>query len=184
MIKVKVIFIITVIYCTIFLTSQANAKPDVPPFEEPYLEIGYKSIGEAIKECETANQRELQLPIKLPPIQFTHHLSRCVNDTGNYNDELQIEYLHETQGKNHYKIDVRPIEQRINFENSRREKKKLKLNDGSDALYFSTKNSKSKGGFNILVFEKNEWQYRLSVDSRIENQVKPDVLIGIANSLR
>ncbi|MBP1991179.1 hypothetical protein [Paenibacillus eucommiae] len=183
MIKIKAIFI-NVFYCTIFLTSQANATPDVPPFEKPYLEIGYKSVGEALKECETVNQRELQLPIKLPPIQFTYHLGRCVNDKGNYNDELQIEYLHEAQGKNHYNIDVRPIEQRIDFEKSKRGKKKYKLNDGSDALYFSTKTPKSRGGFNILVFEKNGWQYRLSVDSRIENQVTADMLIGIADSLR
>lgn len=172
------------VYCTILITSQANAAPDIPPFEKPFLDIGYKSIGEALKECETVNQRKLQLPIKLPPIQFTYHLGRCVNDNGNYNDELQIEYLHEAQGTNHYNIDVRPIEQRIDFEKSKRVREKYKLKDGSDALYFSTKKPELTGGFNILVFEKNGWQYRLSVDSRIENQVTADVLVGIADSLR
>ncbi|GMK49070.1 hypothetical protein PghCCS26_62000 [Paenibacillus glycanilyticus] len=183
MIKLKAIFI-TVIYCTLFLTPHVNAKPSVTSFEKPFLEDGYKSVGEAIRECETVNQRELHLPIKFPPIEFTHHLGRCVNDNQNYNDELQIEYLHETQSKNHFKIDVRPLEQRINFENSKRDRKKLRLNDGSDALYFSTNPSGLRRGFNILVFEKNGWQYLLAVDSRMEDQVTVEELIGIANSLR
>lgn len=124
------------------------------------------------------------MPIKLPPIEFTHHLGRCVIDKENYNDEFQIEYLHKAQGKYHYNIDVRPIEQKIDFEKSRRDKKKYKLKDGSNALYFTTISPKTRGGFNILVFEKNGWQYRLSVDSRIGNQVREDVLIGIAESVK
>jgi len=140
-------------------------------------------VGEALKECETNNHRELQLPIKLPPVKFNHHLARCVNDKGNYNDELQIEYLHEEQGMNHYNIDVRPIEQRLDFDRSRRDKKRYKLSDGSDAIYFTTRTAMYSVGANILVFEKNGWQYRLSIDSRMENQVTADVLVGIAESV-
>ncbi|MNG00857.1 hypothetical protein D3C84_838100 [compost metagenome] len=161
----------------------ADTQNEVPPFEKPYLEIGYKSVGEALKECEAINQRELQLPIKLPPMPFTHHLGRCINDQGDHNDQLQIEYLHEARGKNHYNIDVRPIEQRMDFENSKRGKKKYKLNDGSEAIYFTTKTTKTGGGFNVLAFDKNGWQYLLSVDSRIGNQVTADVLVGIAESV-
>ncbi|WP_127529952.1 hypothetical protein [Paenibacillus kobensis] len=161
----------------------ADTQNDAPPFEKPYLEIGYKSVGEALKECEALNQRELQLPIKLPPMRFTHHLARCVHDKGNYNDELQIEYLHEAQGKNHYNIDIRPTEQKIDFGKSNRRKIKYKMNDGSEAIYFTTRTPNTMGGFNTIVFEKNGWQYRLSVDSRMGNQVTADVLVGIAESV-
>lgn len=30
------------------LASSAEPQSDVPQFEEPYIEIGYKSVGEAI----------------------------------------------------------------------------------------------------------------------------------------
>lgn len=99
--------------------SSVEPLSDVPEFEEPYIEIGYKSVVEALKECETHNKRELKLPIKLPSIEFTHHLGRCVNDKDNDNDQLQIEYLHKAKGKNHYNIDVRPIEQKVDFGKSR-----------------------------------------------------------------
>lgn len=166
------------------LASSVEPQSDVPQFDEPYIEIGYKSVGEALKECETLNHRELKLPIKLPPMAFTHHLGKCVNDKENYNDEFQIEYLHESQGKNHYKIDVRPIEQKLDFGKLKRDGKKYKFKDGSEAVYFTTKSPKARGGFNILLFEKNGWQYRLSVDSRIGNHVTGDVLFGIAESVK
>ncbi len=71
------------------LYSVSGYLQATPSFEKPYIEIGYKSVGEALKECETLNQRELILPIKLPAMEFTHHLGRCVNDMENYNDEFQ-----------------------------------------------------------------------------------------------
>ncbi|MBB3153177.1 hypothetical protein FHS16_003239 [Paenibacillus endophyticus] len=124
------------------------------------------------------------MPIKLPPMEFTHHLGRCVNDKENNNDEFQIEYLHNAQSRNHYNIDVRPIEQKLVFGMFKRDRKTYKLKDGSEAQYFTTKTPKARGGFNILVFEKNGWQYRLAVDSRIGNQVTADVLLGIAESVK
>jgi len=166
------------------LASSVERQSDVLQYEEPYIEIGYKSVGDALKECETLNHRELKLPIKLPPMEFTHHLGRCVNDKENNNDEFQIEYLHESRGRNHYNIDVRPIEQKLDFGKLNRYGKKYKLKDGSDALYFTTESPKTRRGFNILVFEKNGWQYRLAVDSRIGNQVTADMLFGIAESVK
>lgn len=177
-------FLLSNLFTNEILASRVEPQSDVPPFDEPYIENGYKSVGEALKECETLNQRELKLPIKLPPMEFTHYLGRCVNDKENYNDEFQIEYLHESQGKNHYMIDVRPIEQKIDLGKSKRDRKKYKFKDGSEALYFTTKSRMANGGFNILVFEKNGWQYRLAVDSRIENHITADVLFGIAESIK
>ncbi|MDQ0062208.1 hypothetical protein J2T14_004408 [Paenibacillus harenae] len=88
-------------------TVGAEPRGDVPPYEKPFFEIGYKSVEEALQECETLHHKELKLPYKLPSIAFTHHFGRCINDTVNHkNDDLGIEYLHEKQGENHYKIDV------------------------------------------------------------------------------
>jgi len=183
------LLIISFFNSNIYVHATANTQTDIPPFEKPYLEIGFKSVEEALKECEIHNQRELHLPIKLPPVQFTHHLGRCIKDKNNHNDELNIEYLHEAHGEYHYMIDIRPIEQRINITKFKRNKKLYKLSDGSHAIYFTTKRilygggSMFNGGFNILVFEKNGWQYWLAIDTRIENQVTADILVEIAESV-
>lgn len=184
----KRIFLMWLIIFSFFTTKGyalgTDTPNDVPSFEQPYFDVGFKSVETALKECEAIHHRELRLPIKLPPIPFTHHLGRCVNDKGEYNDELEIEYLHKARGMNHYKIDIRPIEQKIDFGKSRGELNKFKLRDGSDALYFTTKTPMSRGGFNLLVFEKNGWQYRLAVDARIGGQVAAKALIGIADSVK
>ncbi|WP_054026492.1 hypothetical protein [Bacillus sp. FJAT-28004] len=38
--------------------------------------------------------------------------------------------------------------------------------------------------FNVLSFEKDGWQYILSIDKRVEGKVTVDVLVEIANSIR
>lgn len=38
-------------------------------------------------------------------------------------------------------------------------------------------------GFNVLVFERDNWQYMLSVDRRVSDTVTPEVLVEIANSI-
>lgn len=38
-------------------------------------------------------------------------------------------------------------------------------------------------GANLLVFEKDNLQYRLSVDRKISNEATPEVLVQIANSI-
>lgn len=181
------LLLIYVLICNLFTppiyASGIEPKNDVPQFEEPYFENGYTSVGDALKKCEMLHHREIKMPIKLPPIAFTHHLGRCVNDKENINDELQIEYLHEEKGMNHYNIDVRPIEQKLNY-GKLRNITQYKLNDGNQALFFTTQSHKSMYGFNILVFEKNGWQYRVSVDTRVESKVTLNTLLRIAESVK
>ncbi|MGO4369271.1 hypothetical protein [Paenibacillus sp. 2TAB19] len=166
-------------------TVGAEPRGDVPPFEKPYLDGGFKSVEEALQECETLHHKELKLPYKLPPIAFTHHFGSCYNDKEYHkNDELGIEYLHEKKGENHYKIDVRPSSQKLNFEKSRRIKQSYTLQDGNRALYMEMPIPMSKRGFNILVFEKDGWQYLLSIDSRVEDKVTVHILLEIANSIK
>lgn len=38
-------------------------------------------------------------------------------------------------------------------------------------------------GFNVLVFERDGWQYMLSIDKRVSDKVTPETLLDIANSI-
>lgn len=38
-------------------------------------------------------------------------------------------------------------------------------------------------GFNLFVFERDGWQYVLSIDSDVGDKVPPEVLVQIANSI-
>lgn len=38
-------------------------------------------------------------------------------------------------------------------------------------------------GFNILVFERDNWQYFLSIDKRLSRKVTLEMLIDIADSI-
>jgi hypothetical protein len=55
----------------------------------------------------------------------------------------------------------------------------LKLEDGNKAIY----SVNIARGMNLLVFEKNGFQYILSVDKSISDKVTPEVLVEIANSI-
>jgi hypothetical protein len=56
----------------------------------------------------------------------------------------------------------------------------FKLKDGSQAIYSTT----IARGFNLLVFEKNDWQYVLNINKAVSDQIKPEILVEIANSVR
>jgi hypothetical protein len=192
----KRLFIICLLMCNLCTTriyafGEAPLKIEVPPFEFPpfeeaYYNIGYKSVWEALKECELHFQRELRLPIKLPPVEFSHHFGRFNKDSNNFNDKFEIEYLNEKQAMNHYNIDVVPVEQRINYEHSKNfTMKTYRLKDGTSALYFTETQTRTPlRRFNILVFEKNDWQYRISVDYRLGDKVPANALLEIAESTK
>ena len=38
-------------------------------------------------------------------------------------------------------------------------------------------------GFNLLVFERGDWQYMFSIDKDVSNKVTPEILVQIANSI-
>ncbi|MFC0270496.1 hypothetical protein ACFFIX_03370 [Metabacillus herbersteinensis] len=84
-----------------------------------------------------------------------------------------MEFISDQSPENHYKIDVRPVNQKIPI----REKYVLnvfKLKSGNDATYMKI------AGFNVLVFERDSWQYMLSVDKRVSDKVTPETLVQIA----
>ena len=78
--------------------------------------------------------------------------------------------------ENHYKIVVRSLKYKLPI----REKYVLKtfeLKNGTVATYMTI------SGFNLLVFERDNWQYTLNIDKRVSDKVTPETLVDIANSI-
>jgi hypothetical protein len=71
--------------------------------------MSYKSVEDAVVECEEHWGRDIKLPLKLPPIVFTHQFGRCNNLIGETNDELEIEFISELDGANLYLIRVEQL---------------------------------------------------------------------------
>ena len=55
--------------------------------------------------------------------------------------------------------------------------KTFELKNGNEAIYMTI------SGFKVLVFERENWQYTLNVDKRVLDEVTPEVLVEIANSI-
>lgn len=43
--------------------------------------------------------------------------------------------------------------------------------------------NKKEFGFNLLVFESDNWQYMFSIDADVSHKVTPEILVQIANSI-
>lgn len=155
--------------------SYAIADNKHKSFEEGFIEYGYKNVKDAVKDFETYIEKDIKLPLQLPPITFTHCFGRF-ND-GEGNRSLEVRCLNEHLGKNHYKIYVRPIEDRIRIKDKRIENV-YKLMDGSEAKLINISEL-----FEALVFEKDHLQYWLSIDKRCSDKVTSEVLVEIANSI-
>lgn len=162
--------------------AKSTYVPD--PFEKGYVHYGYRSINQAVKECEEHFNRNNTLPIKLPQVTFTHQLARCSKESG-FNSMLEIEYINEFEGSNHYQIWVRPVENRsseIPFKDDIR--RSFILKDGTKAIYGTTPKRPGKQPIaNVLVFEHGYWQYVLSLDSRSAVKEPAEVLVDIAESV-
>lgn len=143
--------------------------------EKDYYNLGYKSVSDAIQEAESYYKTNLDLPIKLPPLDFTHSFGRF--DQGNEN--LEIEYLNEEKHFN-YIINVFPVIKGDNLLSRTNHSKIISLKDGTKAYYSTTGTDKNISS--ILMFNKNNWTYMLSIEkSLLDNPVK--TLVEIANSL-
>ncbi|MFF2177395.1 hypothetical protein ACFVT8_13110 [Lysinibacillus sp. NPDC058147] len=159
-----------------FLTIYATANDKPSPYEEIYPEIGYKTVEAALEDFEQHFKQKLKLPLRVPPISFTHHFGRFNDLDGDINDSFEVTFINDQLSENHYKIYVRPIKNNIPI----REKyvvKTFELKNGSVATYMTI------SGFNVLVFERDDWQYMLSIDKRVSDKVTPETLIDIANSI-
>ncbi len=133
-------------------------------------------VNKALKQSEQHFNRDIALPLQIPPISFTHNFGRFTDLEGSENNYLEIKYLNQNSGKNHYQIHVRPLDSKIKFDEKKIDQV-LKMNDGNDAIF-----STAVSGFNILVFDKNGFQYTLSLDKKVSDKAA-DILLEIANSI-
>ncbi|MFJ8260812.1 carbon monoxide dehydrogenase [Rummeliibacillus sp. NPDC094406] len=179
----KVYYMISIISIIILFSVNegvlANQNNTPPSIEETFTEAGYKSVEESVKEFENYFKCEVKLPRLTPSISFTHKFGNFYEDKQyNMNHSLYIMFVNKDIRENIYKIDIRPLKNKLHFNN------KLKLNgkeytlqDGSKAIYFEDLL------FNFLVFEKNNLQYLLGIYREVSNLDMPDTLVRIANSV-
>ncbi|WP_156319817.1 hypothetical protein [Bacillus sp. FJAT-18017] len=158
-------------------TVGAKPKDSPTPFIEFYKEIGYKSVGEAVNECEKHFKEEVKLPLMIPAIPFSHQFGRFWEDkVHKTNDSLEIEYLNEKKPENFYKITIRPLKKKIDFKDKANQKL-YKLKDGQNAIYMELINQE------FLVFEYGKWQYILGINKKLSKEITPEILVEIANSI-
>ncbi|MFJ7972319.1 hypothetical protein [Psychrobacillus sp. NPDC096389] len=105
----------TIFFLLLFLSifQTANGTDELSPYEETYPEIGYKTVEAALNEMEQHFKKELQLPLRVPPIAFTHYFGRFNDLDGDLNDLFEVTFIHDQLSENHYKIDVRPTKYKI-----------------------------------------------------------------------
>lgn len=70
--------------------------------------MGYKSVSKAIQETESYYKTNLDLPNKLPPLDFTHSFGRLNRE----NEVLEIEYLNVGKHFN-YIINIIPAKEEL-----------------------------------------------------------------------
>lgn len=171
------LLVFSILICTTYIDTVCAGENDKPrPIEEVYPEIGYKAVEEAIGDFEQHFKQDLKLPLRVPPITFTHYFGRFNDLEGDINDSFEVEVISDKSPKNHYKIDVRPIKHKI-LVRDKYVLKGFKLKNGNQAAYMEV------SGFNVLVFERDNWQYMLSIDKRVSDKVTPEILVQIANSI-
>lgn len=169
-----------VLLCLIFtgpFIKTVNANITIDETSNMYLQSGYGNVFEELQESKEHFRKTIVLPHRLPPVAFTHSFGRFSDLDGHLNDEFEIEYINEDKPYHHYKIIVKPVEFGIRFED-KHITETVNLRDGSEAIY-----STAAGGFNLLVFEKDGFQYILSI-SKDMTTVSKEVLTEIANSVR
>lgn len=173
----RTISILLISFCLLFfLTIYATANDKPSSYEEIYSQGGYNAVEDALDDFEQHFKQKLKLPLRVPPISFTHYFGRFSNLDGDINDSFEVTFINDQLSENHYKINVRPKKNNIPI----RKKyvvKTFELKNGVAATYMTI------SGFNVLVFEMGDWQYMLSIDKRISNKVTPETLLDIANSI-
>ncbi|MDE5416069.1 hypothetical protein [Alkalihalobacterium chitinilyticum] len=155
----------------------ANTDNESRPFEKIYTDIGYKTVEEAVKDFESHFNQDVKLPLRLPPLRFTHHFGRLNDGDGDINDSLELAFISENLPHNHYFIFVRPTEQKIPIKD-KRIANVYKLKNGNEAKYINVSES-----IEALVFEKDNWQYMLSIPKKISDKVTPEMLVEVADSI-
>ncbi|MBG9456644.1 hypothetical protein ABE61_22205 [Lysinibacillus sphaericus] len=156
--------------------SDAYIKDSPSSYEEVYPEIGYKTVEGAASDFERHFHQGLKLPLRVPPISFTHHFGRFNDLDGDMNDFFEVTFVNNQLPEHHYKITVRPIQYKFPVKKESIVKTFI-LKKGTTSIYMEI------SGFHVLAFERENWQYMLWIDKRVSNKVTPEVLVDIANSI-
>ncbi|MEO4052774.1 hypothetical protein [Solibacillus sp. CAU 1738] len=173
--KFILLLLISIVICGALNSGKVNANSQFQPrtIEESYLEIGYKSVGEALRDYEHHYKEELQLPLRVPPVVYTHVFARTIE--GDKGDLFEMEFINEKSNKNKFLISVAPKD---SFEILDKEViNEFKLKNGNTAYLLDI------GRAILLIFEKDNLQYRFGIDKRISEKITSETLVQIANSL-
>lgn len=174
---VRLISFLILLFCLFFWgTTYASINDKPRPYEEIYPEIGYKTVEDAIDDFEEHFKLKVKLPLRVPPISFTHHFSRFNDLDGEINDSFEVTFINDQLSENHYKIDISPKKNGIPIMD-KYVVNTFKLKNGSVATYMTI------SGFNVLVFDRDNWQYALSIDKRVSEVITPNTLLEIADSI-
>lgn len=169
----RTISLMLISFCLLFfLAIYATANVKSRSYEKIYPEIGYKTVEDAMDDFEQHFKQKVKLPLRIPPISFTHHFGRF----SDLDDSFEVIFINEKLSENHYKINVRPIKNRIPI-SEKYGGKTFELKNGIVATYMTI------SGFKVLVFEREDWQYMLNIDKRVSDKVTPENLVNIANSI-
>ncbi|MFJ7731737.1 hypothetical protein ACIQXF_07570 [Lysinibacillus sp. NPDC097231] len=82
-------------------TVEAKSSGSPQPLEEFLPAIGYKTVESALKDFERHFNKELKLPLRVPPISFTHQFGRFSDSDGDINDEFEVTMISTTALKPH-----------------------------------------------------------------------------------
>ena len=172
------VFLFTFMLTFFSLSFSSNADSTSDDIELYYYDIGYKDVANAIIDGQKHFKKQISLPSKLPEVTFTHAFGRMNDLEGDESDELEFTFLHEDKAQNHFKILIKPVKYQLPFE-EKHIKQKIKLNNGDEAIY-----SKRFTGFDTIAFEKNGFQYLLSMDEDCGKKMSVEALLDIANSIK
>ncbi|WP_413381916.1 hypothetical protein [Alkalihalobacillus sp. 1P02AB] len=177
--KKSILLIILIFGLLTSVVNQVKAitNEETRPLEEVYPEIGYKTIEESVQEFEQYFNKELKLPLRVPPLNFTHQFGRFTKTVGDKNGALNMEFINEESPELHYTIDVRPVVHKIRIKDEHIIKL-YNLKNGNKATYMDVSES-----VKVFVFERDNWQYMLWVDHRVSDIVTPELFVKIADSI-
>lgn len=141
--------------------------------EDIYLKGGeYTEVNKAIKEAENHFGRDINLPVRIPSTAYTHSFGVFRKEGIS---QLTVKYLNENTGYTHYTLSITA---KIDGPNVKSPQEIVSLKNGQKALYLNRDN------IDALLFEKNSFEYILSLDKKSFGRNSKETLVQIANSIR
>ncbi|GFR39499.1 hypothetical protein PRECH8_27950 [Insulibacter thermoxylanivorax] len=157
--------------------SAATAESRTPDIEQPFLQLGYKTVYDALRDCELRYLQRINLPIYLPQVRFTHQLGKC-HDRYTKDDYLEVVYLDEHRPNERLLMMIKPVRDKVEISEDR-VTARMELQDGTPVLLSLTPG----GGYHVLEFERNSMQYLMILSTSLLDRVPPEEMLRIAGSI-